>query len=333
MLLSAALVSTAVLTTSSATAAPKPTAGQVQRKVEQLHHDAEKAAEAYNDTREELKSIDVRLKAADTKLNRQRAQLAQSRVKLGQLAAETYRQGELSVLNLVLGDDPDSALAQAGYLPSLSARQASSTKRLTDGERKLLATRTEIKKQQAKAQAGQAKLRKSKDDVTRRLRAVEAQLNSLSASERASVTQAERNRDSVNLPAGTGGGKTLCNGKAVQAPSAAAKAALTFACAQLGDSYQWAADGMTRWDCSGLTMKSYAAAGISLPHSSRLQAGFGTRVSTSQMLPGDLVFFHSPISHVSLYLGGGMMVTAPQTGDVVKVAKFFSSPVAAVRLG
>jgi cell wall-associated NlpC family hydrolase len=51
------------------------------------------------------------------------------------------------------------------------------------------------------------------------------------------------------------------------------------------------------------------------------------------MLPGDLVFFYSPISHVSLYLGDGMMVTAPQTGSFVKVAKFFADPVAAVRLG
>jgi len=326
-LMSVALAGSAVLSTSAATAAPKPTVAEVQKKVSKLRDQAEQASEAYNDTREELKSVNVRLKAAHTKVAAQTVELNKAKAKVGQLASETYRRGQLSTLDLMLGDDPDSALAQAGYLPSLGERQAAAMNRLADGERKLAATEAEIKAQQAKAEAGQAKLAKTRATVRKRLKAADAQLRTMTASQRA----AYNNSEDADVPAGADA--SFCRGKAADAPSAAAKTALNFACDQIGDAYLWAAAGPTRWDCSGLTMESYAAAGISLPHSSRLQAGYGTSVSTSNLQPGDLVFFHSPISHVGIYLGGGLMVHAPHSGTVVKVASLYETPSAAVRLG
>jgi cell wall-associated NlpC family hydrolase len=327
LLMSVALVGSAVMTTSAATAAPKPTVTQVERKVEKLREQAEQASEAYNDTREELKSVNVRLKAAHAKVIRQRTELAKAKAKVGQLASETYRRGQLSTLDLVLGDDPDSALAQAGYLPSLGERQAAAMNRLADGEAKLAATEADIQAQQTKAEAGEAKLEKTRATVRKRLKAADAQLRSLNAAQRDAVN----NSDGGDVPAGAG--SAFCAGKAVDAPSAAAKAAITFGCAQIGEPYLWAAAGPDRWDCSGFTMKAYEAAGISLPHSSRLQAGYGTRVSTSSLLPGDLVFFHSPISHVGMYIGDGLMVHAPHSGTTVKVASLYETPSAAVRLG
>ncbi len=133
------------------------------------------------------------------------------------------------------------------------------------------------------------------------------------------------------MPAGAG--SAFCAGKAAGAPSAAAKAAIAFACDQIGEAYVWAAAGPNTWDCSGLTMAAFAAGGVSLPHSSRLQAGYGTSVSSSSIMPGDLVFFNSPISHVGIALGGGLMVHAPHTGSVVKVASMYKAPSAVVRLG
>jgi cell wall-associated NlpC family hydrolase len=324
-LVAMALIGSAVLTT-SATAAPKPTVAEVKRKIELLREQAEQASEAYNDTREELKSVSVRLKAARVKLTRQRAELAKAKAKVGQLASETYRRGELSTLDLVLGDDPDSALAQAGYLPSLGERQAASMNRLKDGEQKLAAIESEIKEQQTKAQAAKVKLQKTRKTVKQKLAQASAQLRTLTSSQRVSL-----NDSPGDVP--TGAGKALCAGKAVSAPSGVAKAAINFACDQLGDPYYWGADGPDSWDCSGLTMKAFAAAGVSLPHSSRMQAGYGTSVSSSNLLPGDLVFFNSPISHVGIYLGDGMMVHAPHSGTVVKVAEMYRTPSAATRLG
>ncbi len=90
--------------------------------------------------------------------------------------------------------------------------------------------------------------------------------------------------------------------------------------AQRGKPYVWAASGPGSFDCSGLTQYAYEAAGISLPHSSRMQSQMGTAVSRADLQPGDLVFFYSPVSHVGIYIGNGQMVHAPTSGDVVKVA-------------
>lgn len=81
-------------------------------------------------------------------------------------------------------------------------------------------------------------------------------------------------------------------------------------------------------------MAAWRAAGVSLPHSSGMQYGYGTHVSQSQLQPGDLVFFYSPISHVGIYIGEGLMIHAPHPGDVVKVTAIDTMPfVAARRVG
>jgi cell wall-associated NlpC family hydrolase len=103
------------------------------------------------------------------------------------------------------------------------------------------------------------------------------------------------------------------------APTEAAGIAVQTALAQVGDMYGTGASGPDNFDCSGLTMYAYAAAGITLPHSSRAQASIGVPVSRAELQPGDLVFFYTPISHVGLYIGNGQMVHASVTGKPVAV--------------
>jgi cell wall-associated NlpC family hydrolase len=105
-----------------------------------------------------------------------------------------------------------------------------------------------------------------------------------------------------------------------------ARAAVRWALAQLGDPYQWGATGPDTFDCSGLTSSAYRAAGVSIPRVSRAQWGAGPHVQLDRLLPGDLVFFAdnpldpATIHHVGMYIGNGLMVHAPHTGDVVRVA-------------
>ncbi len=91
------------------------------------------------------------------------------------------------------------------------------------------------------------------------------------------------------------------------------------ALAQVGDRYVWGASGPDTFDCSGLTGYAYAAAGVALPHSSKAQAALGRAVSRAELQPGDLVYFYSPISHIGLYIGNGMMVHARTSGRPVAV--------------
>lgn len=109
----------------------------------------------------------------------------------------------------------------------------------------------------------------------------------------------------------------------VAAPGPNAQKAVDVALAQLGKPYRYAASGPDAFDCSGLTMFAWAAAGVQLPHSSRAQYASLPKVSQDQLAPGDLVFYGSPIHHVGMYIGGGQYVHAPQTGDVVKVSSIY----------
>ncbi|SFC19756.1 Cell wall-associated hydrolase, NlpC family [Nocardioides terrae] len=112
------------------------------------------------------------------------------------------------------------------------------------------------------------------------------------------------------------------------APSGGAPAAIAFARAQLGEPYVWGAAGPDRWDCSGLTMKAWAAGGRSLPHYSVAQYEQSTPIKASQLQPGDLVFWGdnarpSSIFHVALYLGNGRILHAPRTGQPVQEASMY----------
>ncbi|MGH2812743.1 MAG: NlpC/P60 family protein [Actinomycetota bacterium] len=99
--------------------------------------------------------------------------------------------------------------------------------------------------------------------------------------------------------------------------SSSAAVAVQVAYQQLGKPYRWGASGPDAYDCSGLTMYAWGKAGVSLPHSSRAQWGATKRVARSDLQPGDLLFYHSPIHHVAIYVGGGKMIHAVHAGEPV----------------
>jgi peptidoglycan DL-endopeptidase CwlO len=110
-----------------------------------------------------------------------------------------------------------------------------------------------------------------------------------------------------------------------QAPSTpstrgSAQRAVDTALAQVGKPYVWGGGGPNSFDCSGLTSFGWRAAGVSLPHSSRMQYSATTRISRGDLQPGDLVFFGSPIHHVAMYIGGGSVVEASRSGIPVRTS-------------
>ncbi len=131
----------------------------------------------------------------------------------------------------------------------------------------------------------------------------------------------------------TSAGTISCGGTSVDVPDDRVATVVGFACAQMGKPYKWGGSGPGSYDCSGLTAAAWSQVGVSLPHSSRSQAGYGSRVSRGDLRPGDLVFTYSPISHVGIYIGGNRMVAAPSAGDVVKIQDLSYQPFnTAVRL-
>ncbi len=109
-------------------------------------------------------------------------------------------------------------------------------------------------------------------------------------------------------------------GQAPDVPaSSGAGAAIARAKAQLGKPYVWGAQGEAYYDCSGLIVFSWKAAGKNLPHSSRALYSVTQRISQDQLQPGDLLFFGSPIHHVAMYIGNGEMIEAPHRGALVRI--------------
>ena len=109
---------------------------------------------------------------------------------------------------------------------------------------------------------------------------------------------------------------------AVSVSSASAQSVISIAKQYLGVPYKWGGSSPSGFDCSGFTSYVYKKVGISLPRTSSSQQNFGTKVSLSNVQPGDLVFQGKPAYHVGIYIGGGKYIHAPQTGDVVKIASF-----------
>ena len=110
--------------------------------------------------------------------------------------------------------------------------------------------------------------------------------------------------------------------------------AVAYAKAQVGKSYVWGAAGPSSFDCSGLTMAAWQQAGVSLPHNSGAQYAAGKQISESELKPGDLVFYYSPISHVGIYIGDGQVVNALNPGSGVQISGLHDMPYSgAVRVG
>jgi cell wall-associated NlpC family hydrolase len=122
-----------------------------------------------------------------------------------------------------------------------------------------------------------------------------------------------------------GGGGGRANFSSTPVPvGAGAGEAVAAAKSRLGMPYVWAAAGPGAFDCSGLIMWAWAKAGVSLPHFSGAQYASTTHISMSQLQPGDLVFPSNPGDHVAMYIGGGMVIEAPHTGDVVHIVPMYS---------
>jgi cell wall-associated NlpC family hydrolase len=246
-----------------------------------------------------------------------------ARAALGEILAETYKQGDLSGLALFLSDDPDAALEQSGVVATLGERRNTAFQQMRDEQARLSAAANDLTTQQQRIADASAELQKLRSTVGQQLQAAQKELTRLQSSERAAVERLLNGAD-TNITCGQAGVES----------SGRVGAVLRYACAQLGDPYVWAAEGPSSFDCSGLTMRAWQAAGVSLPHNADAQSHYGTRVRPSEatLQPGDLVFFHSPISHVGIYIGRGLMIHAPHTGTVVKIAKVtWSSAVAAAR--
>jgi cell wall-associated NlpC family hydrolase len=302
-----------LLTVPSAEAAQ--TLAQVQARVRQLEEEATTAAEGAQEAKVKLASLNGQLQGIQAKAAVQSQSVAALSKSLSAIAVEQFKTGGLSQsLELLFSSDPSLYLSAAGSLEAITRKKSVELRKFQAAKQRLTATSLTVSDKLALVKATQKKLAAQSARAVAKLAEAESLLAKLKKEDRerlARLAQEEEDADQAS---------SLAAAKKAGAVSGRAGKALQFALKQIGDKYVFGADGMTYWDCSGLTMRAFQTAGVSLPHSSRAQFNYGKSVKRSNLAPGDLVFFGRPISHVGIYLGGGKMVHAPRSGSRVKVA-------------
>jgi cell wall-associated NlpC family hydrolase len=301
----------------------KPDIPTVQSRVDKLYQQAEQASERYNDARLRLKKAQKSLGAVRTDLRRQRTQVSTVRSRVAASVVAQYQGQTLtSTSRVLLADSPDTFLDQLNTVAQYDDQQAQLMADYAARADRLAERRTQAQRELDDIAETKTQLGTEKAQIDRKAAAAKKLLAELKdrAAERASRSA---NRTATSAPA-----------PSHVAASGRAAAAVRYALAQVGDAYVYGAAGPSAFDCSGLTMMAWAQAGVSLPHSSSAQTGSGTPVSQSELQPGDLVFYYSPVSHVGMYIGNGLIVNAENPSVGVKITGVNSMPYSgAVRPG
>ena len=320
-------------------------------------------SERYNGAEYRFEQAQAAADDAQQKLDAAEAQVAQLSEQVKQRAAALYR-------GVGQGAPIDLDVSSASRLISSSKYSKSAAQHDIDLVKQLHSAERVLSQQKAAAEQAQADAKDEQDQIGKAQAAVEAanaqqeQLLSQVNGEIAQlVAEEQARREAAALAEAQQRFTDAAAANQAEAPAAAPKsgpapspsksgsgaapaspnvpvngggaaAAIAYARAQLGKPYCYAGAGPACFDCSGLTMRAWGAAGVSMPHYSGAQYSMFPHVPLNAMQPGDLVFWGPGGSdHVGLYIGGGQMIAAPHTGDVVKIQAVYGSPVGAARPG
>ena len=289
------------LATASPAAAAPNNIDAAQSRVERLSDQADAAAARHGDAQASLTKQRARLKELTKDLVRERRVQEQLQTLVATAAVDQYGgTSGASVLPAALPEDSEEFLANVTVVTQDTFGRSEAM--VSAGARvdQLSQNRSAVRNRITALSSQELNLRKRQQKAEARVAGAEAVLEDLEA----------KRIEALGGPA------------------------VAYAKAQVGKSYVWGAAGPDSFDCSGLTMAAWQQAGVSLPHNSGAQYAAGQQISESELKPGDLVFYYSPISHVGIYVGDGQVVNALNPGSGVQVSGLHDMPYSgAVRVG
>jgi cell wall-associated NlpC family hydrolase len=266
--------------------------------------------EDFNEARENLTQQQTAAADAAAQVAAADAQLAALQDQIAAVAHTAFTGDGLGPLQaLMTSGSPDEFLDRVATLDSVAGYHNDVLARVAEARAAAESAGAAAAQATAAAEQQLAAVQGQQEQLQTEIEDYKAQYAALTAAEQ---EQADVAHGGPSLQAPAAG--------SVEATSGSAQVVIDTALAQVGDPYVWAAGGPDAFDCSGLTQYAFAAAGFSLPHSSKMQAGLGRAVTRAELQPGDLVYFFSPVSHIGIYIGGGKMVHARTFGEPVSVA-------------
>ncbi len=298
-----------------------PTTTSATARLDRLNQQADQLVEQYLQSNLALERTRSNLAAVQRDTQSAQRSYDDLRSRIAAQAASAYVNGPGTDLAAVLtSGDPTSAVERMQSLELLAQQNTELVTDLVTARQSLDATRATLRSVEGQQAAEVTRLRAKKAEVQKAVDQTRTLLDQMRAADRARAAAQSRRQAVASRPA------TQASPAARQGPSPApppvsgsAGVVVRWAYQQLGKPYQWGAAGPGSFDCSGFTMAAWRQAGVSLPHSAASQYGVTARISAGELRPGDLIFRYSPISHVSLYVGGGMQIAATHTGDVVRL--------------
>jgi cell wall-associated NlpC family hydrolase len=329
----AALTSTigfGLATASPATAAPDHNSlGAVQARAERLGQQAEAAQMRHDKARAALTGTRGQLSRLTTQIHRHRVIMDDLRAQVANEVVSEYADDATATTVSYAGAGASAPATNSGSETTTDSARTDSDTEISD----VLLTNAAVVSEDT-GQRGDAMARSNTrlQQLSQRRIALRDQVTMLAGLEKSLRTQEQKvDARSANANAAL---------DRLEAKAAAERMArlggpvLAYAKSQVGKAYVYGAAGPDSFDCSGLTMMAWKQSGVNLPHSSSAQYSAGRHVSESELQPGDLVFYYSPISHVGIYIGDGQIVNALNPGSGVQISGLHDMPyVGAVRPG
>ena len=334
----AALALATTMTAGLARAEPPLTVQDAKAQVEQLETEAAAIDQQYVEVKSKVDEGRKKFKAKQGDVKAQAAQVARIRLQVGQVALARFQNRDLdTAAQLFFTEETDEFLSQISTVEKVSQNQNTVLQDYQAEQAQLAELTRSARTDLAALEKQEKELSELSAASDKKIAESKAILAKLTAEERARIAAEERrllaearaaakeksDDGARKVAGGTDEGSATGTGKGAKA--------VAFARSQLGKPYGRNGSGPGSYDCSGLTSAAWRSAGVSLPRTSSAQSGVGRSVSRSELQPGDLVFFYSPVSHVGIYSGDGQMIHSPRPGKVVSYSKISYMPFANAR--